>query len=52
MYAIRSYYALMKKMIEEGYQDPQTLRNRIDAVKGWLKAPKLLKADAKAEYVV
>ncbi len=47
---LRSNIALMEKMIEEGYQDPQTLRNRIDAVKGWLKAPKLLKADAKAEY--
>jgi aconitate hydratase 2/2-methylisocitrate dehydratase len=47
---LRSNIALMEKMIEEGYQDPQTLRNRIDAVKEWLKAPKLLKADANAEY--
>ncbi len=47
---LRSNVALMEKMIEEGYQDPQTLRNRIDAVKAWLKAPKLLKADASAEY--
>jgi len=47
---LRSNVALMKKMIEEGYQDPQTLQNRIDAVNEWLKAPKLLKADANAEY--
>jgi len=47
---LRSNIALMEKMIEEGYQDPQTLRNRINAVKEWLKAPKLLKADANAEY--
>jgi len=47
---LRSNIALMEKMIEEGYQDPQTLRNRIDAVKEWLKNPKLLKADSNAEY--
>jgi len=47
---LRSNVALMKKMIEEGYQDPQTLQNRIDAVNEWLKNPKLLKADASAEY--
>ncbi|WP_298037646.1 bifunctional aconitate hydratase 2/2-methylisocitrate dehydratase [uncultured Desulfuromonas sp.] len=47
---LRSNVALMKKMIEEGYQDPQTLQNRIDAVNEWLKDPKLLEADANAEY--
>ena len=47
---LRSNVALMKKMIAEGYQDPQTLQKRIDAVNEWLKAPKLLKADANAEY--
>ncbi len=47
---LRSNIALMEKMIEEGYQDPQTLRNRIDAVQDWLKTPKLLKADRNAEY--
>jgi len=47
---LRSNVALMKKMIAEGYQDPQTLQKRIDAVNDWLKAPKLLKADANAEY--
>jgi aconitate hydratase 2/2-methylisocitrate dehydratase len=47
---LRSNVALMKKMIQEGYKDAQTLQNRIDAVNEWLKAPKLLEADANAEY--
>ncbi|NOY12206.1 MAG: bifunctional aconitate hydratase 2/2-methylisocitrate dehydratase [Deltaproteobacteria bacterium] len=47
---LRSNIALMEKMIEDGYQDAQTLRNRIDAVKDWLKDPQLIRADADAEY--
>lgn len=47
---LRSNIALMEKMIEEGYQHPDTLRKRIDAVQEWLKNPKLIKADANAEY--
>ncbi len=47
---LRSNIALMKKMIEEGYQHPETLRKRIAAVEEWLKNPQLLKADANAEY--
>jgi len=47
---LRSNISLMEKMIEEGYQHPETLRKRIAAVKDWLKNPKLLKADANAEY--
>jgi aconitate hydratase 2 / 2-methylisocitrate dehydratase len=47
---LRSNVALMKKMIAEGYQDANTLQNRIDAVNEWLKAPKLLEADKNAEY--
>lgn len=47
---LRSNIALMEKMIEEGYQHPETLRKRIEAVQEWLKEPKLLKADANAEY--
>ncbi len=47
---LRSNVALMKKMIEEGYQHPATLQKRIEAVEEWLKNPKLLKADANAEY--
>ena len=47
---LRSNVALMKKMIKDGYQDPQTLQNRIDAVNEWLKNPQLLEADKNAEY--
>ncbi|PLY07942.1 MAG: bifunctional aconitate hydratase 2/2-methylisocitrate dehydratase [Desulfuromonas sp.] len=47
---LRSNVALMKKMIEEGYQDAETLQGRIDAVNEWLKDPKLIRADKNAEY--
>ncbi len=47
---LRSNVALMKQMIADGYQDAQTLQNRIDAVNEWLKNPKLLEADKNAEY--
>jgi aconitate hydratase 2 / 2-methylisocitrate dehydratase len=47
---LRSNVALMKKMIAEGYQDAQTLQNRIDAVNAWLAKPELLVADKNAEY--
>jgi aconitate hydratase 2/2-methylisocitrate dehydratase len=47
---LRSNIALMEKMIEEGYQHPDTLRKRIEAVQEWLKDPQLVKADANAEY--
>ncbi|HWI41257.1 MAG TPA: aconitase family protein, partial [Verrucomicrobiae bacterium] len=46
---LRSNVALMKQMIKEGYQDAQTLQNRIDAVNAWLKNPQLLEADKNAE---
>ncbi|MGD9343352.1 MAG: bifunctional aconitate hydratase 2/2-methylisocitrate dehydratase, partial [Desulfuromonadales bacterium] len=47
---LRSNIALMEKMIEDGYQHPDTLRKRIEAVKEWLQEPKLLRADENAEY--
>ncbi len=47
---LRSNIALMEQMIKDGYQDAETLRNRIDAVKDWLKDPKLIRADSNAEY--
>ena len=46
---LRSNVALMKKMIADGYQDAQTLQNRIDAVQAWLAKPELLEADKNAE---
>ncbi|MGB9906262.1 MAG: bifunctional aconitate hydratase 2/2-methylisocitrate dehydratase [Candidatus Saccharicenans sp.] len=47
---LKSNIALMKKMIEAGYQDAGTLEKRIRACEDWLKNPVLLKRDAKAEY--
>ncbi len=47
---LRSNVALMKSMIKDGYQDAQTLQNRIDAVNAWLAKPELLEADKNAEY--
>jgi aconitate hydratase 2/2-methylisocitrate dehydratase len=47
---LRSNVALMKKMIADGYQDAGTLARRIEDVEAWMKNPKLLSADANAEY--
>ncbi|MBC7361064.1 MAG: bifunctional aconitate hydratase 2/2-methylisocitrate dehydratase [Candidatus Aminicenantes bacterium] len=47
---LKSNIALMKKMIEEGYQDARTLERRIRACEEWIKNPVLLKRDANAEY--
>lgn len=47
---IQSNIVLMKWMIANGYEDKRTLQRRIAAQEAWLKDPKLLKADADAEY--
>jgi aconitate hydratase 2 / 2-methylisocitrate dehydratase len=47
---ITSNITLMKHMIASGYEDARTLRRRIAAQEAWLAEPKLLKADADAEY--
>ncbi len=47
---LRSNIALMETMIEEGYKDADTLKNRIEDVKVWLDKPELLSADKDAEY--
>jgi len=38
---LKSNIAMMENMIKDGYKHPQTIQNRIDAVKEWLKNPKL-----------
>jgi aconitate hydratase 2/2-methylisocitrate dehydratase len=45
-----SNVALLKKMIEEGYRDAETIQKRIDAIEAWLKDPQLLEADKNAPY--
>ncbi len=47
---LKSNIALMKKMIEEGYQDSGSLEKRIQACENWIKNPVLLKRDTGAEY--
>lgn len=47
---LKSNIALMKKMIEAGYQDANTLAKRIADCEAWLANPVLLERDANAEY--
>lgn len=47
---IKNNIALMKKMIDDGYQDADALKRRIDACQDWLKNPVFLKRDENAEY--
>ncbi len=45
-----SNITLMESMIENGFGDAQTLKNRINDVKKWMKEETLLEADKNAEY--
>jgi aconitate hydratase 2/2-methylisocitrate dehydratase len=47
---LKSNIALMKKMIEAGYQDAETLKKRIADAESWLANPVLLERDENAEY--
>ncbi len=47
---LRSNIALMEKMIEEGYQDADTLRKRIETCRKWLLNPVLLSRDEHADF--
>ncbi len=47
---LRSNVALMRRMIEDGYQDADTLAGRSADAEAWLADPKLLAADDGAEY--
>ena len=47
---LNSNITLLKWMIANGYEDKRTLRRRIDAMESWLQNPRLLAADADAEY--
>ena len=48
---LRSNSALLKWMVDQGYQSRTTLERRIDAMESWLEAPELVRADSGAEYV-
>jgi aconitate hydratase 2 / 2-methylisocitrate dehydratase len=47
---INSNITMLKWMIATGYADARTINRRIKAMEAWLANPKLLKADADAEY--
>ncbi len=47
---VRSNVSLMESMIIEGYSDAETLQNRVNECKEWLKNPQLLDRDENAEY--
>ena len=47
---INSNITMLKWMIASGYSDVRTIKRRIKAMEAWLADPKLLKADADAEY--
>jgi len=47
---LRSNVALLRNMIARGYGDARTMARRIQAMEAWLADPKLLEADADAEY--
>jgi aconitate hydratase 2/2-methylisocitrate dehydratase len=47
---LKSNIALMTRMIEEGYRDPDVLKRRIEACQGWLDNPDLLRRDKTAKY--
>ena len=47
---LRSGVALIRRMIEDGYQDAETLEKRAQAIEAWLQHPQVLKADANAQY--
>ncbi len=47
---LQSNIVLLQNMIDSGYQDARTLQRRIESMQAWLAEPKLMKADADAEY--
>ena len=47
---LRSNIVMLRWMIAEGYGDPRTLERRAKSMEAWLDDPKLMRADADAEY--
>ncbi len=47
---LRSNAALLRKMIEDGYKDATTLKNRINDIEKWLANPELMSADKGCDY--
>jgi aconitate hydratase 2 / 2-methylisocitrate dehydratase len=47
---LQSNIVMLKWMIANGYEDERSMVRRINAMQAWLDDPKLLKADADAQY--
>ncbi len=47
---LQSNITLLRWMISEGYGDARTMERRAQAMEAWLAEPKLMSADADAEY--
>jgi aconitate hydratase 2/2-methylisocitrate dehydratase len=47
---LRSNVSLLESLIEDGYSDADTLRQRIEQMKRWLENPSLLRRDGKAAF--
>ena len=47
---LESNIVLIEELIEQGYEDKETLKRRADKMREWLKNPELLEADKDAEY--
>ncbi len=47
---LESNIKLIEELIEQGYEDKETLKRRADKMREWLKNPVLLEADKDAKY--
>jgi aconitate hydratase 2 / 2-methylisocitrate dehydratase len=47
---LKSNIQLLKSMMEDGYGHAETIQRRIDKMQAWVEQPKLMRADADAEY--
>ncbi len=47
---LESNIVLIEELIEQGYEDKETLQRRADKMRAWLKNPELLERDEDAEY--
>jgi len=47
---LESNVQLIEELIEQGYEDKETLQRRADKMREWLKNPELLEADKDAKY--
>jgi len=49
--SVRKNVALLKSLVEQGYNDSQCLQRRIADLEAWLDKPSLLKRDENAEFL-